>query len=169
MRRARVLTLILFALAAVPLGVAYGQYPQPIGACTISGPASLTPGQSAVYTVTALDTNGDPKAGQSGTVTISPAGAATATPSAFVTGADGKASITVKAGANAASVSVAITCGPLSGGSSITIASGVTPKPPDTGTGATADESGFPVLWVALGIAGLGIAGGTYAVARRRS
>ena len=176
MRRARMLSIIVLALAALPLGIAYGQYPQPVGACTIAGPATLVPNSEAIYTVTVRDTQGNPKAGQTGSVVITPAGAATATPSNFVTNAQGTATITVKAGPNTTNASVEILCGDLKGGTSIRINPGVSPArpgpvpaPPDTGDGMSSSNDALPVLWIALGLAGVGAAGAaSYAVARRR-
>jgi hypothetical protein len=174
MRRARMLTIFVLALAALPLGIAYGQYPQPVGACTIAGPATLIPNSEAVYTVTVRDTQGNPKAGQTGSVVITPAGAATATPSNFVTNAQGTETITVKAGPNTTNASVEILCGDLKGGTSIRINPGASPAgpvpaPPDTGDGMASSDDALPVLWIALGLAGVGAAGAaSYAVARRR-
>lgn len=169
MRRARILIVALFALAALPLGAVSAQYPQPLGACTITGPATLAPNTTAVYTVTALTTTGAPFPGQAFAVTISPAGAATATPAAGVTGADGKATITVVTGPGAANVTVSVTCGPLSGSTTISIVPGVVPKPPDTGAGLAEGGQSFAWAWLAAGIAALGAAGaGATVVVRRR-
>jgi hypothetical protein len=169
MRRARILIVALFALAALPLGAVSAQYPQPLGACTITGPATLAPNTTAVYTITALTATGAPFPGQAFAVTISPAGSATATPLAGVTGADGKATVTVVTGANAANVSVTVTCGPLTGSTTISIVPGVVPKPPDTGAGLANGGQSFAWAWLAAGIVALGAAGaGATAVARRR-
>ena len=168
MTRARMVILFLFALAALPLGAAYAQYPQPVGACSIApNQAGSTPNSSLTWTVTVLTGNGAAAPNVEGTVTIT-SGVGTLGSPTFKSGVDGKATITVTTGATPGDIALAVTCGTLQTSTVLkVIPPAVLPKAPDTGTGG--NESSFPFIWVFAGIALVGAAGAsTVAVSRRR-
>ena len=170
MRRARMVLLALFALAALPLGAAYAQYPAPVGACSIApNQPSVLPNSTLTWTVSVLTGSGAPAPGVSGTVLLSSGQGTLATP-LFTSDSAGKATISVITGAAPGDITLAVTCGSLQTSSILRVATpAVVPKPPDTGLGTTDSGSGFPFLWMLVGVTLVGIAGAsTVAVARRR-
>jgi hypothetical protein len=170
MKRARILTLLFFVLAALPLGAAYAQYPQPAGACSITpNQSGSSPNSTLTWTVLVLTTGGVAAPNVEGSVTIT-SGVGTPPVQTFKTGTDGKAVITIKTGANPGDISLAVTCGSLQTSTVLkVIPPAVVPKPPDTGRGI-ADDSSFPLAWLLGGIGLAAVAGvGGFAFARRRS
>lgn len=169
MTRARLVVLFLFALAALPLGAAYAQYPQPVGACSIApNQAGSIPNSTLTWTVTVLTGNGAAAPNVEGTVNIT-SGIGTLGSPTFKSGTDGKATIAVKTGANPGDIALAVTCGTLQTSTVLKVIPPVVlPKAPDTGTGGS--DSGFPLLWALAGVAFVGVAGATTvaATARRR-
>src|SRR5258708_1638028 len=159
MKRARILTLLFFALAALPLGAAYAQYPQPAGACSITpNQSGSSPNSTLTWTVTVLTTGGIAAPNIDGSTTIT-SGVGTPPVQTFRTGADGKATVAIKTGDNPGDISLAIACGNLQTSTVLKVLlPAVVPKPPDTGRG-TAGDSSFPLIWVLTGVALVAVAG----------
>ena len=171
MRRARVVILALFALAAaLPFSAAFAQYPAPVGACSIApNQPSVLPNSTLTWTVSVLNGSGGPAAGVSGTVSIT-SGQGTLGSPLFTSDSAGKAIITVTTGATPGDIALAVTCGSLQTSTVLKVAPPtIIPKAPDTGFGTGDSGSGFPFLWIFAGIALVSVAGAsTVAVTRRR-
>ena len=171
MTRARIVTLVLFALAALPLGAVYAQYPQPAGACSITpNQGAVLPNATLTWTVTVLANNGTPVANVPGTVTVA-TGTATPPVQTFISGSDGKALITLKTGDNPGDITLSVTCDKLQTSTVLKVLPpAIVPKAPDTGFGTSGNDSSFPLLFILTGLALAGVAGATtVAVAKRRS
>lgn len=170
MRLVRLLIVSVLAMGAlVPLGLASAQYPQPLGTCILTPPATVPANAVVTFGVTTLTDKGQPAPGVTGTVTVTGDGSAL-TPT-FITGTDGKATVQVRTGTTGA-VNVKISCGALSTSSvvNIVVPAVVIPKPPVTGDGvALPTDGGFPFLWLLAGIAALTAAGAASTVAVRRN
>lgn len=171
MKIARFFALIAVAAAALPLGMAFAQYPEPLGVCTVvptSG--SVQPNSVATFTVSTRTAAGNAAPGVSGTVAIA-AGSGTVLTPTFTTSGDGTATISVQTGANPGDLSLNVTCGALQTSGVVRVATpSVLPKPPDTGEGLASGESSLPLVWMLAGIALVGVAGatGVATVAARR-
>ncbi len=172
MRIVRLAAVLAIALAALPIGIAAAQYPQPLGACTVTPNAgSVQPNTVATFTVTTTTAGGAPAPAVAGTARLTSGAGTVQTPN-FVTDNAGKATVSVLAGANPGNLQIGVTCGALSASGVVQVVSGsVLPKPPDTGAGiqTTAEDSTLPLLWIAGAVLLLGAAGSTAAVAVRRS
>jgi hypothetical protein len=71
MRFARILLLSAVALAGLPAGMALAQYPEPVGACTVSSKTiEVAPNTTVELIVTVQNASGKPLGGTSGTVSI---------------------------------------------------------------------------------------------------
>jgi hypothetical protein len=165
----RVVAVALMAALAVPASVAFAQYPQPVGACSIvQGSGDVAAGQEATFVVTTLTANGQPAPNVSGTVSIASGNGTVLTPT-FTTDATGKATVRVRAGDPPGQLSLSVTCGALQTSTIVRTTAGVViPKPPVTGLGT--QDSDVPWALIAVGIVAVAAASaGGVAVAKRRA
>jgi hypothetical protein len=172
MKIARLFVIAMLALAAMPAAVAFAQYPEPLGVCTVTpNQASVAPNSVATFTVTTRTASGAPLAGQSGTVSVASGNATVLTPT-FTTGAGGTAQVSVQTGANPGNVTLNVTCGALQATGVVSVSTpAAQPKPPDTGLGTMeSSNSTMPLLLMIAGIALAGAAGtaGATVLVRRK-
>ena len=169
MRLVRLAIVSILALAALPVGLAAAQYPQPLGVCTVApNSPDVQPNSVATFTVSTSTANGAPAPNVSGTVRLGAGSSGTVLTPTFTTGSNGRAEIRVQVGASG-QVSLDVSCGAINTSGVVRVASPtVLPKPPDTGSGTTSTEASM----LLFGLAALGLAAaagtGTLAVARRR-
>ena len=160
MKIARFFAIIAVAAAALPFGMAFAQYAEPLGVCTVvptSG--SVQPNSVASFTVSTRTAAGNAAPGVSGTVAVASGSGTVLTPT-FTTAGDGTATISVQTGANPGDLTLNVTCGALQTSGVVRVAQpSVLPKPPDTGEGLTTNDQSLPLLWMLAGITLVGVAG----------
>lgn len=168
----------LLATSALGAGEASAQiYPQPDGYCVLSLSDPL-PGLSEDVTITviAADRAGNPLEGLTGEllVTRQPGDSASVTPASFVTGPDGKDTVTLFTGDTPGIIEVSGPCDQVQVNATVSV--GDPPGPPSTGDATEGGMLGPQTrvqllggLFGAIGAAAVIGGGGIAGVLRRRS
>ena len=152
MKSFRLLVVLAVAMAAIPLGLAAAQYPEPLGVCTVvPDSGSVQPNSVASFTVSTRTAAGAPAPAVSGTVSVAGGSGTVLTPT-FTTGSDGTTTIRVQTGANPGDLTLAVTCGALQTSGVVRVATpSVLPKPPDTGNAGPELSATHGTNWLLVG------------------